>query len=251
MEKLKELASIAEFDAIEASDGTLEIRIGGISVVSGQEVTQLRAEVDAANQAYRLRLPGGKLIEPGPGELAANIHMYENGIPEARNQLDVLATSLMDEINQIHSDGYGLEDGLQREFFDSTSTGAFNMRVNDEIVQNPNHIAASSVAGEAGNNDQALEILNLQNERFIEGQTISTRAVEFMGLAGLKLNEIEQKIESGISSKEFLINRQEQLAGVNLDEELSNLIRFQNSFQASAKVLDTGRQMFDTLLSIA
>lgn len=251
MEKLKELASITEFDAIKLDDGTLEIRIGGISVVSGQEVSTMSPEVDATNQKFRIRLPGGKTIEPGPGELSANIHMYEKGIPEARNQLDLLATSLMDEINQIHSDGYGLDDGTQRLFFDPASTSALNMRVNDAIVQNPNHIAASSVAGEPGNNDRAIDVLNLQSERFIEGHTISTKAVEFMGLAGLKLNEIEQKIESGKASREFLINRQEQLSGVSIDEELSNLIRFQNSFQASAKVLDTGRQMFDTLMSIA
>jgi len=38
--------------------------------------------------------------------------------------------------------------------------------------------------------------------------------------------------------------------GVSLDEELANLIRFQQAYAATARVLDTARQMMDTLLSL-
>ena len=43
----------------------------------------------------------------------------------------------------------------------------------------------------------------------------------------------------------------ESLSGVNLDEEAANLLRFQQSYAASAQVLATARTVFDTILSAA
>ena len=248
---LSELAKLIDFDTLVSEEGATEIRIGGISVVSGQEFQTLRAETDRDNNLFRVRLQNGKLIDAAKGELAANIEMFEEGVPEAREKLDRLAVGMMNRINEIHEAGFGLEDGVSRSFFDATSTGAANMKVNAALLDNPANIAASSVAGESGNNDRALEIIALQDEPFIDGQTISSRTVEFMSVPGNKLNEIDRKLEAASAAKDFLVNRQEQLSGVSIDEELGNMIKFQNSFQASARVLDTGRKMFDTLLSIA
>jgi flagellar hook-associated protein 1 FlgK len=42
----------------------------------------------------------------------------------------------------------------------------------------------------------------------------------------------------------------ENVAGVNLDEEAADLIRLQQAYQASARVMQTATTMFDTLLQI-
>jgi flagellar hook-associated protein 1 FlgK len=42
----------------------------------------------------------------------------------------------------------------------------------------------------------------------------------------------------------------DQVAGVNLDEEAANLIRFQQSYQASARLLQTANQLFDAILRL-
>ena len=47
-----------------------------------------------------------------------------------------------------------------------------------------------------------------------------------------------------------LDDRQQALSGVNLDEEMSNLIKFQNSYKAAAKLISTADQMFQTLLGL-
>jgi flagellar hook-associated protein 1 FlgK len=44
--------------------------------------------------------------------------------------------------------------------------------------------------------------------------------------------------------------RQDSIAGVNLDEEMSNLIKFQQAYSAAAKLITTANQMFDTLLAM-
>lgn len=44
-------------------------------------------------------------------------------------------------------------------------------------------------------------------------------------------------------------NRVQSESGVNLDEEAANLMRYQQSYQASARIMTTAQQMFDSLLS--
>ena len=46
------------------------------------------------------------------------------------------------------------------------------------------------------------------------------------------------------------VRTKDQKAGVNLDEEAANLIRFQQSYQASARLMATANQLFDALLRI-
>jgi flagellar hook-associated protein 1 FlgK len=40
------------------------------------------------------------------------------------------------------------------------------------------------------------------------------------------------------------------VSGVNLDEEAANLLRYQQAYQASGKVMQVASQLFDTLLSL-
>ncbi|MDZ7772911.1 MAG: flagellar basal body rod C-terminal domain-containing protein [Balneolaceae bacterium] len=67
---------------------------------------------------------------------------------------------------------------------------------------------------------------------------------------GIRINELENRITSRESARQLLVNQQESQSGVNIDEELSDLIKYQNAYQASARVLNEGQKMYDTLLSI-
>jgi flagellar hook-associated protein FlgK len=46
------------------------------------------------------------------------------------------------------------------------------------------------------------------------------------------------------------IEARDAIAGVSLDEEAANLIRFQQAYQANAKVMQTATTLFDALLAI-
>ena len=45
--------------------------------------------------------------------------------------------------------------------------------------------------------------------------------------------------------------RRESLSGVNLDEEAANLIRFQQSYAAAARIITTAKEIFETILAAA
>jgi len=57
-------------------------------------------------------------------------------------------------------------------------------------------------------------------------------------------------MEARESEIHMLEVQQEQEAGVNVDEELSLLINYQNAYQGAARVMRVAQEMYDTLLSI-
>lgn len=67
-------------------------------------------------------------------------------------------------------------------------------------------------------------------------------------------NKARQVQVSGDAQKSLLDQAQssrDSLSGVNLDEEAANLLRYQQAYQASAKALQIGASLFDTILQIA
>ena len=48
----------------------------------------------------------------------------------------------------------------------------------------------------------------------------------------------------------MLQNQQEREAGVNIDEELSLMIQYQNAYQGAAKIMQAAQDMYDTLITI-
>jgi len=250
LQRLKDLSGLVDVETVSNTDGTVEVRIGDIVVLNGQEVTEIKAEADPLNNIFRLRLGNGKLLGDVEGSLGADIEMFEQGIPVLQQKLDDIAKGIVEEVNILHFNGFGLNDAVQRNFFDPTGTTAGTMKLNSQIVNDPDHIAASSVAGEAGNNDNALAISQLRNQDVLNGQTLTNNIVEMMALPGIEFTELQNRIETKESARKLLVQQQENAAGVNIDEELTNMIKFQNAYQASARVLNTAREMHDTLLSI-
>jgi flagellar hook-associated protein 1 FlgK len=57
-----------------------------------------------------------------------------------------------------------------------------------------------------------------------------------------------QKADTVVMSN--LKDQRDAISGVNLDEEAANLLKYQQLYTASTKVLQAGNQMFNTLLSI-
>jgi flagellar hook-associated protein 1 FlgK len=250
IKQLKNLSKLVKINTAYNDNGTVEVRIGGITVLGGDGASTITAETAPGKHVFRLRLDNGKLIKPDGGKLAADRNMIENVIPDLQNHLNKIAKTLVSQVNDVHKTGYGLNDEVQRNFFNASNTSAQNISINKNLLQNPGNIAASSKPGEAGNSEVAVKLSNLQNKKSLNNQTLADNTISMMSKPGNRINELESQIDMQNSSRQLLINQQQSRSGVNIDEELTNLIKYQNAFQASARVVEAGRQMSQTLLSI-
>lgn len=66
---------------------------------------------------------------------------------------------------------------------------------------------------------------------------------------GSQTKAAEVRVGSATAIYQQAYNRVQSESGVNLDEEAANLLRFQQAYQASARIMTTAQTLFDTLLS--
>ena len=150
--------------------------------------------------------------------------------------------------------------GLNTFFSGDSST---NIGMNAAIVQDLRKICAAAINGgyEGNEGDNAISkaIAALSTKQITVPGT--SRSKDFTGTllgyySGL-VNEVGTDTATARFNGTFqrtmandLDDRQQALSGVNLDEEMSNLIKFQNSYKAAAKLISTADQMFQTLLGL-
>lgn len=252
-QNLQQLSALADVDVNEMDNNRIEVRIGGTLMLNTEGFVPANLEVDEANSLLALRLDNGKRITPDKGELAANIALFSSDLGSLRNSLDNLAASLVDSVNELHRDGFGLKDDLSRNFFESTNSSgrsAGTISVSADLIADPGNIAASTVAGEAANSNNAIRMANLMNQAGQDGRTFIDRSIEIVSRPGMRLNEMNIQKEVLQATRDMLGSQQDQVSGVSMDEELGLLIKFQNAYQASARVMNVARDMQDTLLSL-
>jgi flagellar hook-associated protein 1 len=248
--KLAELSELVDFDLMKTDTGTLELRIGGVQVLADNRAAVLSADINETARTFALRMENGKLVKPTGGKLSADMQMYQKEIPDLLSRLDSLAATMVNQFNTIHTQGFGLNDDINRVFFDPEGVTAASIKLNPDIEFNHRNVAASSVAGEAGNGDIARRLSELRNEKILDGRKLVEFTVETIALPGTKVAEFRSAIETRETELRMLEVQQQRTSGVSLDEEMSMLIQFQNAYQGAARVMSAGQTMYDTLLSI-
>jgi flagellar hook-associated protein 1 FlgK len=107
-------------------------------------------------------------------------------------------------------------------------------------------------AGGSGDNRNALALASLQTKKILDGGAVSYQGAfaSLVSQVGTQTRQLKVTSEAQASVLEKAQTIQQSYSGVNLDEEAANLIRFQQAYQASGKVLQIASTLFDTLLQL-
>ncbi len=103
-----------------------------------------------------------------------------------------------------------------------------------------------------GNNINALELGELQSKATLANGTSNYNEVysQLVSRVGSKTHELDVNREAqGILYEQAKAQR-ESVSGVNLDEEAADIVRYQQAYQANAKVIAAASEMFDTLIGV-
>lgn len=131
---------------------------------------------------------------------------------------------------------------------------ALNMRT---AIDRPSEVAASSAINPSiGNNENILDIAALQNSRTLfqsnnsAGVSISDGFNQLVSRVGNKAREFNMAAESRETVLNQVADSRDALQGVNMDEEAANLIKFQQAYQASGRVISLSKELFDQILQM-
>jgi flagellar hook-associated protein 1 FlgK len=185
------------------------------------------------------------------GEMAAMIAARDQDVLKYEEYLDTLAKTIVETINQVHRTGYGLDDQTNRSFFDPRFIDAEHISLSDDVLDQPNNIAASAPAGTPGDGSIAQLIADtFKYSRIMDGNT-ATIAEFYGGIVG-RIGIATQESTNYKDNYSMLVqqieNQRQAVQGVSMDEEMINLVKFQNAYDAAARVITTMDQALETLI---
>lgn len=285
---IDQLSSLINVTTSEAADGTLTVSCEGVDLVHHKTATLLEARPELTGAVsgepgyYQIYLSGtDNVFSYSSGKLQAFKDLRDStsvdnlGIPRILQSLNTLAQSIAKQFNAIHSTGYTMpngatasqtginmfdvpvavdEDGNNYEDYSAITAGTFSL--SDEVLSSVFNIAASSklidlsaANTNEGNNEIALAMVALSSSTNVPGVD------NFENY--LKSTVVEVGIESSTSKKnaasqqaivDNVVERKSSVSGVSLDEEMIQLISYQHSYSAAARVLTAIDDALETLI---
>ena len=105
----------------------------------------------------------------------------------------------------------------------------------------------------SGDNRNMLALGELQTKKVLQGGTTSYNSAysQVVSMVGNKARELQTNSAAEATLLKQIQTAQQSESGVNLDEEATNLLRYQQAYQASGKVMQAVSDMFDVLISLA
>jgi flagellar hook-associated protein 1 FlgK len=273
--KLDELSSLANISVSEGSNGTVSVMMGSLQIAdNGSSHTLKMSAGPAATIAgssfdqLKITTEMGLEAQVSGGETGGLLKSYNTTIPDALGRLDRLAEALVSEVNKYHATGYGLQEppltGIN--FFSGSGAASIQIDLTDtsggaQAGSNPSlaNIAASSVSGASGNNDIARLIASAFDRQslttggggsLLGGLSISTYYNQSVTWLGSAINAADTVMTSQEQVLTQLNQQRDSVSGVSLDEEMTNMIKFQRAFDAAAKMVNTADEMFQTILNM-
>jgi flagellar hook-associated protein 1 len=210
---LDDLSSLAQISVSTGSDGSVTVGFGDASspLVSGTTVTWPQTLTTAA---------GGQL-----GSLLS-ISSSTGPVGQYLSSLDGVANQVISSVNALQPSS---------PFFTGTSASTIAVSASTSTVQ----AASSSTSG----NDLAQAVANLANGSADQSYAAFVSQVG-SGVQGAQSTQgTQQAVLTAVS------NQRQSVSGVSLDEEMTNLIQYQQAYQASARVMNAINSTLDSLIN--
>lgn len=198
-----------------------------------------------------------ELIESLRNVFYGGIKETNNIIPDLRKRLNLIVNAIAHEVNALHRSGYTLGDDSHTglDFFVPIKPGFAmeigNIKLNDALMDLKE--IAASYDSSSGDNSIALAISNLRYKAVLGGfgqvESINSfyhSIIMNVGKKGAEAQRIAQSQEILVKS---IDDKRTSISGVSMDEEMSNMLKFQFAYGASARVMNVLDEMFDQIVN--
>jgi flagellar hook-associated protein 1 len=206
------------------------------------------------------------------GKIHALYKTREVEMKAVEDNMNELAYTLAKSTNAVHKQGFkqiplaedqhgniiltgreGKVTGINF-FRDPTSKirAAEYLELSDDVKSDLKNVITGYEPNKPGDNRIAIAISKLQHEKLIQGgvATMEDHYLETVGNIGLKSGKakVDAEQSTGILAQAKSIKT--RISGVSIDEETANMMKFQQSYQASARVIKVADEMFDSVLNM-
>lgn len=283
---LKKLNEKIDIHVAEGSGGMVVVSTAGNAIlVSGLDNYDLLAGIDPSTARMEILYKQNDSTPPFKitdrvkgGSIGGAIEARDGIITGVAQKIDQMALTLAKEVNQVHAQGFDKKGGTGLDFFVlDQDSAASTMSLNKEIASDVYRIATAAQPKADGDNTVANVISQIQYRSLPQVLPNSSRepsstfkeitaAHQRASVAGKStiddfynsivgtVGVIAQRANTAEETQKNVLQQmgkiRDSVSGVNLDEEVTKMIEFQRAYDASARVIKTADEMFDTVLGL-
>ncbi len=183
----------------------------------------------------------------GGGQLGGILTVRDQHIPQMQSTLDTLAFDLATQLNTQNAAGSDANGNPGGAIFNLPTTVAGAANSISLAITDPSQIAAAA-NGSGSSNDTNLEnMLQLQNQTIVGGETASNYYSSFISTLGSLVSQVSTENTAQQASLTQLQTQRDSLSAVNLNDQAAILENLQQAYQAASKVFT----ILDTVMSSA
>ncbi len=234
---------------VRAGDlGVVDVYVGGTAVVRGDRVTALSVDPSSVTTVAAVQAGGtvgvtgtaGAPVDVPGGRIGATLVALTATWPGVMTSLDTAAESLATRVNALHTAGSGLDGASGRAFFSGTTAAGLRVDVTD-----PAHVAAGATGSGALDGSHADTIAALG--RGPASPDADWRA--FVSDVGARSQAATRRSTAQAVVVGDVMAAREAVSGVDIDEELTNMVMFQRAYEGAARMLTAVDEALDTLIN--
>ncbi|MBU2702557.1 flagellar hook-associated protein FlgK [Sporomusaceae bacterium BoRhaA] len=276
---LDQMSSLANISTTE-SNGTLKVTLNGANLVDGDTARSLVVDgsgtitdpltVNWADSGTQASIQSGSIKaymedadQTGYATIDSSSLPYNftttatSSISTLRQGLNDLITTLATKVNSLSTSGVDLDGNAGLDFFtaidSSQPLSITNIQVNPALVADSSKVVAASSAA-SGDNTVANEICALEDDTTCyKSSNSSLDIIDFYAAITDWIGTAGDTAASNYTTQSTLVTQvdtqRKSVSSISIDEEMSNMIKFQNAYAASAKVMSTIDNMLYTLIS--
>lgn len=238
------LAQLTGGMVVTNPDTTVDVQVNGVSLVSGDTASAVTVSgsstlAGAAGASVTLTLGGTPIPPPGSalnGELGASYDLLTVDLPGYLSRLDSFVATLAGQTNDVHTQGVDLDGNPGAAFFSGTTSADLAVAVTD-----PRKVAAAA-PGQGALDSSNADRLGTQDLGAVSYRSLVTDFGVAVGSA--------QRVAEGQSVLTSQVDAsRESVSGVNVDEEMVNLLAAQRGYEGAARVITAVDSMLDTLIN--
>ena len=236
---VQQISQLTGISLTQSSDGETITTGNGSPLVMGSQSFSLQTTTGSDSFQQVIDTSGNNITSSiQGGQLGGALAIRDQTIPSYLNQLNTLASQFATAFNAAQAQGFDSNGNTGGNFFTVPSGTAGAAAGISVAITNPAQIAVSS-DGSAGSNGNVANLTAALNNALPSGQTAAQSYASLVYQVGDATSNASTSSSAIGQNLLSLTNQQNAESGVNIDEETTNLIRYQTAYEAAARIVST------------
>ena len=250
---LKELSSLIDVKVVYLPDERVRVFTAkGFPLVS--EERSFDVSVEQSSDGVKVLADGVDVTDDFKKGKVAGIVSGIKAAEEYKSRLNLLVSTFAEKVNEQHEAGYDLYGETGVSLFSSDNGQPIDASNIVLSFEDPKKVAAASDSNYLNSdNTNVKALIELGQKTFSELSDLSFSeyyGTEIASSIGTEVKSVDDRLKASQFRLESIEEKVKELSGVNIDEELVNLTKYQRAYQAAARIVTVTDELLQTVLGM-